>query len=181
MVLSATALMVAPATAAYAQTTPTIDAGFQPAVASVGSYALPTAETYVGYYDVNTNLCLNLNSDGSVGTASCPLGANGFPVGTTGANQEWAYYMTGYGATLQSADQVNQTNLCLDSNYAANVYTSPCDGDDTFQDWSWGGQGTAFTIQNYQTGLCLDSNSSGNLYTNPCNWNDNYQNWVPIF
>jgi hypothetical protein len=65
-----------------------------------------------------------------------------------------------------------QTGLCLDSNYAGNVYTLGCNAGN-YQRWT--GEGV-YAMKNVQTGLCLDSNYAGDVYTLGCN-GGNYQNW----
>jgi hypothetical protein len=164
--------MVAPATAAYADTGPSQPLTQQLAEPSqqLAHPALPVSGLYVRYQDDNTGLCLDGNYAGSSYTNPCYGGGDTF--------QDWAYEITQYNAVTLGSQQ---TGRCLDSNYAGNVYTSLCDGNDTFQNWSFGSQGTGFTIQNYQTGLCLDSNANENDYTDPCNWNNSYQNWTPLF
>lgn len=84
-----------------------------------------------------------------------------------------------------------QTNLCLDSNgsdpaYPAvgAVYTDPCNGGNTYQNWSTALTGLAtdaITFQDAETHFCLDSNYAGKVYTDPCNGNNTYQNWIYYF
>ena len=94
---------------------------------------------------------------------------------TGGTAAYWGMYSTPFGYL----NLVNEnTGLCLDSNYAGDVYDSPCNWWDSYQSWSFGGYGPAQTIQDYQTGLCLDSNYNGDLYTSPCDWNNTYENWM---
>jgi hypothetical protein len=136
---------------------------------------LPTSEYYVPWYDDVTQLCLESGYSGDVWTSTCTSSA--------GYYQYWAYYFTNYTETLQNL----QTGRCLDGGDIASpfgpgtytVYTSPCDGDDTYQNWSFGGEGPGYTIQNYQTGHCLDSNINEETYTYACDWDDYYQNWLP--
>jgi hypothetical protein len=88
---------------------------------------------------------------------------------------QWTVYTDPFGGF----NLVNTgTGQCLDSNYAANVYTDSCNWNDSYQNWTFGGEGPGSTIQDGQTLLCLDSNESGDVYTYSCNWNDNYQNWT---
>jgi hypothetical protein len=114
-------------------------------------------------FDYQTGLCLD--SNGSAYTLAC----NG------GNYQTWDVYTDPYGG-YNFVD--NQTGECLDSNDAGDVYTSPCNWNNTYQNWTTGGNGPANTVQDGQTGRCLDSNYAGNIYTSPCNWNDTYQNWT---
>jgi hypothetical protein len=154
IVLGATSLVLVPV-AAHAQTTQD-----QPGIPMLGVYSR--------WSDYSTGRCLDSNYAGSAYTSPCYAGGDTY--------QEWAMFETEYGR-----DTLNdlQTGRCLDSNSAGAVYTDSCNGDDTYQNWSLGGDGPGYTLQDLQTGLCLDSNSSGSLYTDPCNWNNYYQNWSP--
>ncbi len=153
-----------PPTAAHAPPTPNVAVN----AASSIKPALPGIGSTARYSDYDTGLCLDGNGAGNAYTNPCYGGGD--------THQNWATSATEFGR-LTLKDQ--QTGRCLDSNYAGDVYTSPCDGDDTYQNWSFGGNGPAYTIQNYQTGRCLDSNASEKLYTSPCNWNNFYENWDP--
>jgi hypothetical protein len=89
------------------------------------------------------------------------------------ADEMWSAVTDPYGGF----NLVNEsTGNCLDGNYS-NVYWSPCNWNDTYQNWTVGGQGPAATIQNGQTQYCLDGNYNYNVYTSPCNWNNTFQNW----
>jgi serine/threonine-protein kinase len=82
-----------------------------------------------------------------------------------------------------------QTDRCLDSNAAGQVYTNPCQfPGNLYQNWDlWqydlmtpgGVPYSVWAWQDVATGRCLDSNAAGNLYTNPCQAPGNdYQTWV---
>jgi hypothetical protein len=140
--------------------------------------ALPVPEYYLPYSDYATGYCLDSDSAGDAFTYPCSAG-------NEDANQDWAYYLTGYTSTLNDLG----TGRCLDGGDIASsfgpgtytVYTSLCDGADTYQNWSFGGEGPGYTIQNYQTGHCLDSNIHEETYTYACDWDDYYQNWDPVW
>ena len=94
--------------------------------------------------DVQTGLCLDTGNysptNGNVYTDGC----NYYSVNS----QNWQFKVN----TIVNAE----TGLCLDSNYAGQVYTDSCNGGN-FQNWQFWGN----TIRDRQTGLCLDSNYAG--------------------
>jgi hypothetical protein len=93
----------------------------------------------------------------ATGALSAPAAADGFP------NYRYVNLETG---------------RCLDSNYAGDVYTLPCNGGN-YQRWYFTFNYQRWTIRNNQTDRCLDSNYAGDVYTLPCN-GGNYQNWGGI-
>lgn len=119
--------------------------------------------------DVSTTLCLDSNSAGVVYTDNFNYcnGSNNYQI--------WRHWDNG---SLGSGLQDVATGLCLDSNYAGNVYTDSCNANNSYQEWTPGGEGPGTTWQDVQTGKCLNSNNGGNVYTTACNWNDYYQNWL---
>lgn len=66
------------------------------------------------------------------------------------------------------------TGRCLDSNFAGNVYTLPCQSGNNFQAWhlipipSLG----RWLVRNEATGMCLATNRPAAIYTTACilNW-----------
>lgn len=70
-------------------------------------------------------------------------------------------------------------NVCLDSNYAGNLYSGACNGG-YYQAWivTPNNDGT-WTLTDYQTGLCLDGNGSW-FYVDACN-GGSYQHWTPTW
>jgi len=83
----------------------------------------------------------------------------------------------------------SQTNRCLDSNIAGQVYANPCQfPKNLYQNWElWqydlmtpgGVSYSVWAWKDVATGRCLDSNAAGNLYTNSCQAPGNtYQTWV---
>src|SRR5262245_17255039 len=79
-----------------------------------------------------------------------------------------------------SADVVRQdTNLrswatgrCLDSNFAGNVYTLPCQIGNGFQSWQLIPNSDRWLVRNEATGMCLATNRPDAIYTTACipNW-----------
>jgi hypothetical protein len=106
---------------------------------------------------------------GGSGTSAAPLvltDAAGKRVASTDLNAQASIVVT-----IRNA----QTGLCLDSNYAGNVYTLGCNGGN-YQRWRIESGGTILTIHNVQTGRCLDQNGQGSIYTLGCN-GGSYQLW----
>jgi len=117
-------------------------------------------------------------------TQHCLYGGNGdfTAVNTAGCNFLdfailWARWSTPFGG--ENLENVGNFQ-CLDSNAAGDDYTDPCNWNNEYQSWTFGGLGPASTIQNQVTLRCLDGNSSGSSYTSLCNWNNLYQNWTEL-
>ena len=110
------------------------------------------------------------------------LGSNGSGVyGTTGA-QQWDFFQSYeyyVGGQTTWNFRAAGTGSCLDGNYAGAVYASPCDSNNTYQNWSiGGGNSLGFTVQSYQTGLCLNIDpGSGAVNAIGCNWNNLNEVW----
>jgi hypothetical protein len=64
-----------------------------------------------------------------------------------------------------------QTGYCLDGN-GSQVYTNPCDQNNTWQIWQVNGS----VLTHAKTNTCLDSNSGGSAYLLGCNGGNN-QSW----
>src|SRR5262245_42397675 len=62
------------------------------------------------------------------------------------------------------------TGRCLDSNFAGNVYTLPCQPGNNYQTWMRMRGGNE--VKNMATGMCLATNRPGVIYTTACvgNW-----------
>jgi len=68
---------------------------------------------------------------------------------------------------------------CLDSNADAATYTTGCDANNRYQQWTWiqrGGNNVMLT--DVATGRCLDSNAAGGAYTSPCGVDNQYEQWT---
>ncbi|MGC4807208.1 RICIN domain-containing protein [Micromonospora sp. DT233] len=66
--------------------------------------------------------------------------------------------------------------VCLDSNFAGNVYVGGCNGG-AYQRWHMNKIGPAlYNVINVATGRCLDAGANWDVYTLPCN-GGNYQKW----
>jgi Ricin-type beta-trefoil lectin domain len=73
------------------------------------------------------------------------------------------------------------TGRCLDSNFAGNVYTLPCQPGNGFQTWHLiPVSGTnRFLVRNEATGMCLATNRPDAIYTTACihNWTMYWDIW----
>ena len=116
-------------------------------------------------YDQQTGRCLSTNSSGAVWTGRCDV-----------PESEW--FMSNPGGCCGSRFNIiwAHANICLDSDYAGNVYGLGCNGG-FFQSWEW--VWTTQEFRNTQTGRCLDSNYNGQVYTLPCN-GGRFQKWAFI-
>ncbi|MEW9555365.1 ricin-type beta-trefoil lectin domain protein [Nonomuraea sp. NPDC050783] len=69
------------------------------------------------------------------------------------------------------------TGRCLDSNFAGQIYTLPCNNGN-FQLWQiLYYDGSWWRIRNYQTGLCIDGNNNSAVYMSPCQDPNLWQKW----
>ncbi len=136
--------------------------------------AVPSAAQASGprnFQQYNTHLCL-----GAVASVYTTL-----PLPSGGCDQNDHYEFWYVIPTSQGGSTLKNyaTSQCLDSNSAGQVYVSPCNGNNRYENWNLGGQGPGKTVKDLQTGRCLDGNGAGNVYTSPCNWKNLYQNWIP--
>jgi hypothetical protein len=90
--------------------------------ASADSFS-PKYEGQYYFADYQTDYCLDSNAAGDAYTFN-PCNFGGYEL--------WSLWTDPYGG-YNFVD--NATGRCLDGNYAGNVYTSPCNWNNTYQNW----------------------------------------------
>jgi hypothetical protein len=162
-----------------------------PASAATSTTASTAAASFTPLFWGN----FSMNTYGFSGEGGCLNGGNGgftvvFLEPTIDCTEDiptslqWGIYTTPFGG-LNLKNVAN--GQCLDSNASGSVYTDPCNWNNEYQSFTFGGQGVGVTIQSQATSLCMnayqpDGEPAYGYSVNAiaCNWNNLNENWEAI-
>ncbi len=79
--------------------------------------------------------------------------------------------------SIKGTVQSQTTGRCLDGNRDGKIYTRGCEGNNAYQQWDIGKNGSNWVFKSQGTALCLDSGNDAKVYANNCKSDNPYQRW----